>query len=82
MATYAERPIPVHVQDKYMYVLHALVAACHVVAKKCSQTTDVLARASSLSVFLSVITKQGAIHIEDTHTNLPARQRANALNRV
>ena len=44
-------PHLVHVQDKY--ILRALVAACHVVVKKCSHATDVLARASSLSVFLS-----------------------------
>ena len=34
---------------KTRYVLRALVA-CHVVAKKCSHTKDVLARASSLPV--------------------------------
>ena len=75
MAMYAEA---MYKTSTIMYVLRALVAACHVVAKKCSHTSDVLARASSLSVFLSVITKQGAIciaRIEDTHTNLPrARQ--------
>ena len=39
--------------------------------------TDVLARASSLSVFHSVIAKHGAIRIADTHKNLP---RASTLN--
>ena len=38
-----------------------------------NQTAPPIIIITSLSVFLSVITKQGAIRIEDTHTNLPAR---------
>ena len=51
----------------YMYVLRALVA-CHVVAKKCSYTTDVLARASSL--YLSVMASGNITQISGTSSGL------------